>query len=91
MRKPLKYIVLKMMYLSKRRVENIRQFKVLFQDIDCDSLGLEKAEIVYMIWGMYYDSKIPKPTMVTDSGRRVHLYWRTKNDSYRALNTWQEL
>ncbi|HGM1461195.1 TPA: hypothetical protein ACKOOM_003982, partial [Clostridioides difficile] len=79
------------MYLPKRRVENIRQFRALFQDIDCESLGFEKAETVYMIWLLYYEGKIPKPTMVTDSGRGIHLYWRIQNAPYGALNTWQEL
>ena len=79
------------MYLPKRRVENIRQFRALFQDIDCESIGLEKAETVYMIWIMHYEGKIPKPTMVTDSGRGVHLYWRIQNAPFGALNTWQEL
>ena len=79
------------MYLQKRRVENIRQFRALFQDIDCEGMGLEKTEAVYMIWILYYEGKIPKPTMVTDSGRGVHLYWRIENAPYGALNTWQEL
>ena len=79
------------MYLPKRRVENIRQFRALFQDIDCESMGIEKAETVYLIWILYYKGKIPKPTMVTDSGRGVHLYWRIQNAPYGALNTWQEL
>ena len=79
------------MYLPKRRVENIRQFRALFQDIDCESMGIEKAETVYLIWILYYEGKIPKPTMVTDSGRGVHLYWRIQNAPYGALNTWQEL
>ena len=78
-------------YIPKRRVENIRQFRSLFQDIDCENLGFEKAETVYLIWELYYEGKIPKPTMVTDSGRGVHLYWRIQNAPYGALNTWQEL
>lgn len=79
------------MYIPKRRVENIRQFRSLFQDIDCENIGFEKAETVYLIWELYYEGKIPKPTMVTDSGRGVHLYWRIQNAPYGALNTWQEL
>lgn len=79
------------MYIPRRRVENIRQFRSLFQDIDCENIGLEKAETVYLIWELYYEGKIPKPTMVTDSGRGVHLYWRIQNAPYGALNTWQEL
>ncbi|WP_290063042.1 hypothetical protein [Paraclostridium bifermentans] len=79
------------MYIPKRRVKNIRQFRSLFQDIDCQNVGLEKAETVYLVWELYYEGKIPKPTMVTDSGRGIHLYWRIKNAPYGALNTWQEL
>ena len=79
------------MYIPKRRVENIRQFRSLFQDIDCSKLGFEKAETVYLIWELYHEGKIPKPTMVTDSGRGIHLYWRIQNAPYGALNTWQEL
>ncbi|WP_330374596.1 hypothetical protein, partial [Paraclostridium sordellii] len=47
------------MYLPKRRVENIRQFRALFQDIDCESMGLKKAETVYMIWMLHFEGKIP--------------------------------
>ncbi|WP_270660201.1 DNA-binding response regulator [Paraclostridium bifermentans] len=79
------------MYIPKRRVKNIRQFRSLFQDIDCQNVGLEKSETVYLVWELYYEGKIPKPTMVTDSGRGIHLYWRIKNAPYGALNTWQEL
>ncbi|MGL4912210.1 MAG: hypothetical protein ACRC3Y_07225 [Romboutsia sp.] len=79
------------MYLPRRKVENIRQFRALFQDIDCESIGFQKAETVYMIWMLYYEGKIPKPTMVVDSGRGIHLYFRIKNAPYGALNTWQEL
>lgn len=79
------------MYLPQRSVKNIRQFRALFQDIDCQSLGLEKAETVYMIWILHYENKIPLPTMVVDSGRGIHLYWRIKNAPFGAFHTWQEL
>lgn len=79
------------MYLPRRSVENIRQFRALYQDIDCNKLGLEKTETVYIIWNMYIEGKIPKPTMVVDSGRGLHLYWRIKNAPYQALYAWQEL
>lgn len=79
------------MYLPKLRVENIRQFRSLFQDMDCKSLWYEKSETVYKVWILYHEGKIPKPTMVTDSGRGVDVYWRIQNAPYGALNTWQEL
>ncbi|MGL4914187.1 MAG: hypothetical protein ACRC3Y_17325 [Romboutsia sp.] len=79
------------MYRPKRRVENIRQFRSLFQDMDCENIGLQKSEVVSKVWTLYEEGKIPQPTMITDSGRGVHLYWIIKNAPYGALNTWQEL
>ncbi|MGL5714518.1 MAG: hypothetical protein ACRCX2_15975, partial [Paraclostridium sp.] len=79
------------MYIPKRRVENIRQFRALFQDMDFEKLGLHKSEVVYLVWILHYEGKIPKPTMVVDSGRGIHLYFRIQNAPYGALNTWQEL
>lgn len=79
------------MYIPKRQVKNIRQLRALFQDIDCEKIGLEKAETVYLIWILYYDDKIPKPSLVVDSGRGLHVYWIIENAPYGALQTWQEL
>ncbi|MCR8747227.1 Mor transcription activator family protein [Romboutsia lituseburensis] len=39
------------MYIPRRRVENIRQFRALFQDIDCESKGLEKAKWLFEEFG----------------------------------------
>ena len=79
------------MYLPKRQVKNIRQLRALFQDIDCEKIGLQKAETVYLIWILHYDNKIPKPSLVVDSGRGLHVYWIIENAPYGALQTWQEL
>ena len=79
------------MYMPFRKVENIRQFRALYQDLDCEKLGLEKSEVVYIMWLLYYEEKIPKPSLVVDSGRGLHVYWVIKNAPYGALQTWQEL
>ena len=79
------------MYKPQRKVENIRQFRSLFQDIDCEKIGLEKSEVMYIIWILYYEDKIPEPSVVVDSGRGLHVYWIIKNAPYQALQTWQEL
>ncbi|MDK0755011.1 DNA-binding response regulator [Clostridium perfringens] len=77
------------MYIPKRRVNNIRQFRALYIDID-NSEGdtLYKA---YKVLELAEKGKIPKPSMIVDSGRGIHLYWRIKNAPYGALHTWQEL
>lgn len=79
------------MYRKQRRVSNIRQFRALFQDLDIHKLGYSKEEVVWSIYIMAYENKIPMPTMIVDSGRGLHIYWKIKNAPYGALNTWQEL
>lgn len=79
------------MYKKQRRVSNIRQFRALFQDLDIHKLGYKKEEVVWSIYIMAYEKKIPMPTMIVDSGRGLHIYWKIKNAPYGALNTWQEL
>lgn len=79
------------MYKKQRRVANIRQFRALFQDLDIHKLGYSKEETVCMIYILVYENKIPMPSMIVDSGRGIHIYWKIKNAPYGALNTWQEL
>ena len=79
------------MYRKQRRVSNIRQFRALFQDLDIHKLGYNKEEVVWSIYIMAYENKIPMPTMIVDSGRGLHIYWKIKNAPYGAIQTWQEL
>lgn len=79
------------MYKKQRRVQNIRQFRALYQDLDINKLGYSKREIIWMIYIMVYENKIPMPSMIVDSGRGLHLYWKIKNAPFGALKTWQEL
>ena len=77
-------------YKPFRVVENIRQFRALYIDLDLKQ-GDFKTSSVYEVFWLAYEGKIPRPTMVVDSGRGIHLYWRVQNAPYGALNTWQQL
>lgn len=85
------YIAPNTMYKKQRRVNNIRQFRALFQDLDIQNLNFSKEEVIYLIYIMHYENKIPKPSMIVDSGRGLHIYWRITNAPFGALHTWQEL
>ena len=85
------YITPNTTFIPVRKTKNIRQFRAFFIDLDIQKIGFEKAETVYMVWELYYEDKIPKPTMITDSGQGLHIYWRIKNAPSQALHTWQEL
>ncbi|MGL4873324.1 MAG: DNA-binding response regulator [Clostridium sp.] len=74
---------------GRRLIENIRQFRALY--IDMDNKNLSFNDIVYGVWELANLEKIPYPTMVISSGRGCHLYWRIEHAPIQALATWQEL
>lgn len=76
-------------YKPERKVNNIRQFRALFVDLDTGEDNNQFA--AYKVFELSEEGLIPKPTMIVDSGRGIHVYWRIKNAPYQALNTWQEL
>lgn len=76
-------------YIPIRRVENIRQFRALF--LDFDNIEGDKHYVAYMIFELAKKGKVPMPSMIVDSGRGIHVYWRIKNAPYGALHSWQEI
>lgn len=76
-------------FKPQRQVNNIRQFRALFMDLDTGED--DKQFAAYKVFELADEGLIPKPTMIVDSGRGIHVYWRIKNAPYQALNTWQEL
>lgn len=76
-------------FKPQRQVNNIRQFRALFMDLDTGED--DKQFAAYKVFELADQGLIPKPTMIVDSGRGIHVYWRIKNAPYQALNTWQEL
>lgn len=79
-------------YFPKRLGSNIRQYRSLFIDLDVEKYGKHsKEETLAIISSMVNDKIIPEPSMITDSGRGFHLYFRVKNAPRQALQTFQEL
>lgn len=76
-------------FKPQRQVNNIRQFRALFMDLDTGED--DKQFVAYKVFELADEGLIPRPTMIVDSGRGIHVYWRIKNAPYQALNTWQEL
>jgi hypothetical protein len=83
------YISSNTYYKPKRSTSYIRQFRALYIDLDLKKYG--KSEAVYIIYDLVNQNKIPTPSMIVDSERGIHLYWRIKNAPYGAIHTWQEL
>lgn len=76
-------------YIPERASRNIRHFRSLFIDLDLTDCG--KAEAVYEVTLLAEQGIIPEPTMIVDSGRGIHLYWRIQHAPMGAAWTWQEL
>lgn len=77
------------MYIPKRDANNIRQFRALYVDIDNIEGG--QLSVAYEVFELAEKNLIPKPSMIIDSGRGIHLYWRIKNAPYSAIYTWQNI
>ena len=76
-------------YIPKRANSNIRQFRALYIDLDLKEYS--KTEAFYEIIFKVGRNEIPKPTMIVDSGRGLHCYWRIEHAPMGAKHTWQEL
>ena len=83
------YITPNSYYIAQRASGNIRHLRALYSDLDLVDYG--KMEAVYEVAVMVGEGEIPEPTMITDSGRGLHLYWRINHAPMGALWTWQQL
>lgn len=83
------FITVNTHFIPSSTVNTIRQFRALYVDID--STKYFKTELVYMVYDLVNSEVIPKPSMIVDSGRGIHLYWRIKNAPFGALYTWQQI
>ena len=79
-------------FMCRRSVGNIRQYRSLFIDLDIEKHGKYSKEETYTeIIKLAGNGTIPIPSMITDSGRGFHLYFRIKNAPKQASQTFQEL
>lgn len=79
-------------FVPKRSGSNIRQYRSLFIDLDVEKYGKHsKKETMTHIANLVKQNKIPEPSMIADSGRGFHLYFRIKNAPKQAIQTFQEL
>ena len=76
-------------YIPRRSSDNIRHYRALFIDLDLDIHS--KTEAAYEVYLLADSGRVPVPTMVIDSGRGLHCYWRIDHAPKAAAYTWQEL
>ena len=75
----------------KRVKEGIFNLTALFVDIDCHSQVVTDCMIeglLYILENNYFNSKVPNPTMIVDSGRGIQLYWKIETAPKQAILYW---
>jgi Sigma-70, region 4 len=77
-------------YVPRRKVENIRQLRSLFVDVDCYTMGYSPEEIVYLIHTELKD-KFPLPNRIIMSGQGCVPIWDIEPAPYMALPLWQTI
>jgi hypothetical protein len=78
-------------YQPKRRIENIRQLRALYVDIDFYQKDLQKNWVIGHVNMMAEDNEIPKPNLIVHSGRGIVLIWFINPVPFQALPLWTVL
>lgn len=75
-------------YKPQRRIENIRQLRSLYVDIDCHALNYKPEWVLGKLELEYFKQSIPEPNLVIFSGRGLVLVWLIEPVPYKALPLW---
>ena len=76
-------------YKPQRSIENIRQLKSLYVDLDFYIFNYDPTWIVGKLEAEYFKESIPEPNLIIFSGRGIVLIWLLEPVPYKALPLWQ--
>lgn len=85
------YISMNTFFKNERNADYLKRLNTLYVDIDCYKLGLKKTDVLAELRDSYFDSVIPTPTFVIDSGRGLYLIWKLRNEDRNALPRWTKV
>lgn len=66
------YVSQNTFYRPQRRIENIKELRAIYIDIDCHKTKYSKDAVKYFLEKDFYGSKIPEPNFLIDSGRGLY-------------------
>jgi hypothetical protein len=78
-------------YIPQRRIENIRQLRALYTDIDFYLLNLNVDWVLGNVNLLIKDREIPEPNIIIFSGRGIVFVWLIEPVPHQALPLWQVL
>ena len=85
------YVSLNSFFVPKRGIQTLRTLHNLYVDIDCYTVNMTPEQVIYALESDYYGVSIPKPNIVTYSGRGVQLVWHIEAMSGLAIERWDAL
>jgi len=82
------YVSQNTFYRPQRRIENIKELRAIYIDIDCYNSRYTKEAVKYFLENDLYGSKIPVPNYLIDSGRGLYYVILIKPVPSMALPLW---
>lgn len=78
-------------FKPQRRIDNIRQLRSLYVDLDVYNIGVTPEWVLGKLEMEYFRKRIPEPNMVIFSGRGLVLVWNIDPVPYMAMPLWRSL
>ena len=66
------YVSQNTFYKPQRRIENIKELRAIYIDIDCHKTKYSKEAVKFFLEKDFYGIKIPQPNFLIDSGRGLY-------------------
>lgn len=85
------FISMSTFFKPQRRLENIKELRAVFMDIDCYKKGLTKDQVLFFLTEDFFGTKIPYPTYIIDSGQGLYLEWLIEPVPSQALPLWKSI
>ncbi len=76
-------------YKPQRRIENIKQLRALYVDIDCHNLNYDPHWVVEKLNLEVFQDSVPVPNLIIYSGRGLVCIWLIEPVPYQALPLWK--
>ena len=82
------YVSQNTFYKPQRRIENIKELRAVYIDIDCYNSKYTKEAVQYFLENDLYGHKIPRPNYLIDSGRGLYYIILIKPVPSMAMPLW---
>ena len=76
-------------YKPQRRIENIKQLRALYVDIDCHNLNYDPYWVADKLYVEVFNDAVPVPNFIIFSGRGLVCIWLIEPVPYKALPLWK--